>query len=181
MKTFIISLVLVCILYLLVSFSQKYLLDFHKEDSRVSSFLERLPNGDVDSQKCNELVAAEEENLHISMMISDGAYKSVKNSPQDKEGYAQQLFTVMGSKYMYSHKLCLAFEKFNQYNPALRVTHPTSTAMFYNNQIVDLGGKEVIAETGSDDISGDKTWLFHQKQEKYLDMSEIWSMVQQLK
>lgn len=134
------------------------------QQQQVSDFINNLPIGDINSQKCNELVDAKNTDLTL-------VYQSVANNmcqsatPQNKERYCKQINDLLDSKYLYSHRLCLA-----------EIHIITMTGM-NDFQIIDLGSNDVFAEKISIE-NRDSYYLYNQKQNNPIDLSDIWSKIQ---
>lgn len=160
--------------------NMKSLISYFHNKSEIRYALSKLPTGDVNSQKCKELIESAKLDLQVSMSISD-RMSTNSEKKEDRDSYAVQSFRVNASKYVYSKKLCLAYETFNQYNPLIKLNISTSTGMAYANQIVDLGSNQIVAEYGTSDFAGDKSYIYSKEQKYIFDIDDFWSEIMQMK
>jgi len=140
----------------------------------INNFINNLPIGDVDSQKCNELIQAKNADFVASEPSENYMWESSTNL-QDKNGYAAVGSDILDSKYLYSHKLCLALLSLTTYDP---VTGKQTTI-----QIIDLGSnnaffERIIMVPANEASSTEEYYLYGQRQNKPIDEIDIWSKIQ---
>lgn len=150
------------------------------EQAQVESFLDSLPNGDINSEKCKELISDKDTELSFYNKLDQGMFERAETA-KDKDGYAQSVSILSDSKYIYSHKLCLISLRINRYDPLIAFNYSTSTGMTYLNQIVDLGSNEVIAEDYYNDRSGYRLDLWNKSEESYFPITKIWLRIKEMK
>ena len=137
---------------------------------RIGDFMHNLPIGDVDSQTCNNLIAAKNADLVVTQSMANDEYESATTS-EDKSGYAAAGGDMLDSKYLYSHKLCLA--------EISTTTYTSSQGKTDFFQILDLGSNNAFAENDIMVNEGkDEYFLYGQEQSKPISLSDIWSKIQ---
>ncbi len=128
----------------------------------IKQFISDLPNGDVDPQKCKELVSDKQTELDYSL-----------NSAQAHGPWA----SLVDSKYIYSKKLCLAYISNHSGG-----TYPNISSTY---QIFDLGSNEIFAEydekgavNKDGSVDDEQLFLWGKEQNKpFLSITSLWYTV----
>ena len=137
-----------------------------KDSPIIRQFINNLPQGDVESQKCKELVS----DMTTQISASNAVNSSINAS---KPNYSLPTGMLVDSKYIYSKKLCLA----NIDTVSGQAPNNTTTI-----QIFDLGSNEIFAEYDekgpvNKDGSVDDTELFlwgKEQQKPFPEITTFW-------